>query len=686
MTSFWKRLAILLGLLTVVGVGVLLQTGWPLSGEALYPKPPFDPWPEDMPKIILVCERPPVEQGPAWEAYVQAVKARNDFLRSEKSAFSQLSEDEKAAIQTLGRDKDYLKAADQAMRVLDKNPRSIAAYWVLSSVEWEYYKNFAGGLFYSQQGRKLCEQAGRHNPADREAMEWYCHLLLQEFIQLGFLGRNEEALQAVEALETFYQPLPGYKIQLLQKLSRYEQAAEAIQAASKQGGWEQTVARGRCFQAAALENRETWRSTCQSLKEALPTNSTIQRMYELSCQATFRFDEALQTVNQPYDWIPIASQRGEIPKAIQQLNLIDRAELKADRSVSLQNRDLNNIVRTLIFLELGRGEEALRFSDQAVLESTRHIDNLVNSEIMSLSARLANWTALQLRIEESRELENASERRRLRLKEWTLRKKIRKLLNEKTLISSIRPYLLNAPGIPTGIPSWMRMTVVDFVAPHIALEAIRLAREAEEHSQAVAYIDAAEARVQLAMGNDEKAFQLAQQAWKGLDRDYEKTLRASVSITAAQAAEHLGQMDQSLEYYAIAIRDWPQGLRIAHVSLPVALQTNKTESRTPLLEAIQQSPRFHQAQEGFPMHIDSQPHAIHCRLQKKTGQPLFEKSFDVSDPALTSLAELKRQLHRAITPPAVELQPRELSQLSGAVSVAIHRGSVEEFLSPILRK
>ncbi|MCA9245878.1 MAG: hypothetical protein KDA42_02155 [Planctomycetales bacterium] len=679
--------AVAVGLVAVVSL-----VAWCFAGtdpDLAYEPAPFQRWPDELPRIIAVRDAPP-RDDPAWQDYRTERQTTGEFLE-EEGAIARATEQEAAAVRAEYNGK-YAAARRLAGQVLAENPDSIPALIALAGANAFGDGNLPRALFLIRAARRHCEVLGRQNPEDRDACEWYLRSLNYEYYILASLDRRAEQVAVTELTESIYQPLPWRKIWPLIKLGRYEQARRNIELTDRTGSWRETVLNSRDTLAAEMQQRRESLEASRKMVAEVPKSPLLWSNHGLSALGALELDEAerafLKSVElgKPdfngtayTDLSILYLQQGRFLEAYEAILKGEDHRALRQPYTWQQDQATADLSKTMFFLSLGINDEAFEFAQRTYEMPDRGGSTSDNADVLQLATALVYEAALQVRCEELAEQGDPAAHQ-LRSEAWVLSRKVRKLTGGKLLINTLRPYLAGGPHTGIGIPSWLRVGVVRFFPPNVALEAIRQARAAEDVPAALPYLDAAEAEVRLSRHEHESALPFARRSLDGLPHDGEKLLRSRVAAIAAECCYALGDWKHATGHYEQVLRDFPQAFRLLNLQIPTRITIDESPEAAMVCDYLRSSPRFRHAERAFELTLRASDGKLHYRLLSPAGSRLVSGSVDGVAATDEAAVRASREIHERLMSPDVDLQQFDLTSLDGSPRSVRGRKSIDKIL------
>ncbi len=659
----------------------------------LYPPAAFAPVPQDFPRIIALLEAPSKSNEVEWKAYVEQFEAINEYLMN--SGAAQRSTDEEREVIHADIKREFAKSRERATHILSKNLDSIPALIALARAEAFGDGNLPQGLFLIRQARRICESRGIANSADADAREWYLRIMHQEYDMLGRLDRRLEQLEVVNRMESIYEPLPVLKVWPLIKLKKYDEAAEATRLADETGRFAATVLNARCAMAWEMQQRNEAYDAGSAMIEAHGDSPVHWKNHGEAALGVFRFDEAEKaflkstTLSQTglsstayNDLTVLYLQQGRIAEAIDAIKNANRQRASREPSNLQQDQATTDLSKAMLMIVLGRGDDAIRHARSAYELPDRGGNTSEDASVLRLSCALGYAAALRLQREQQYEAANSSLLPTLNFDVLLFDHKSRNLTDVQLLCSTLRPHLGGGPGISKGIPSWLRVSVIQFFPPVIAAEAVRQVREVEDHPLAIPYLDAIEAEVCLRLGDYETASSLAKQSLEQLPAQGEKLLCGRVALVGAQAAFLSGDVSSAWPLFQRALQDFPTAFRLLGVALPVRIEHDEQKGSALLARAVGRSRRFRPDASGFVFTFNQGDGMVDCNLTSPNGSQIFAESIKLVDGEPDAIGQALERIHDRLLAPAIDLTQSDMSSLDGSPIAARSREMIDHLLKP----
>ena len=124
----------------------------------------------------------------------------------------------------------FIRARELAEAILDRDPRSFVAHYVLGYVYHYGEANFPRSLYHLRQARTLFGQRHAEPPIAGQPWRWHASILRELVWAHGDLEQYEEQLAVAARYNELYQPhLMAETSWPLMKLRRFDEARRAAQ-------------------------------------------------------------------------------------------------------------------------------------------------------------------------------------------------------------------------------------------------------------------------------------------------------------------------------------------------------------------------------------------------------------------------------------------------------------------------
>jgi tetratricopeptide (TPR) repeat protein len=671
----WMAVAAALALLTAAAVALsraprLLAT----SPLAELPDPPFSRVPDDFPRFIPVRENPERSDKAAYDAFWAEWRAVWKW-QSEGGAVGRARPEEREAVAAAFDDR-FAKAKSAALKVLGTDRDSIPALFALAMARVSGDANLPDGLFLIRRARRIAERQGQLNPADADAREWYLRTLWFEYSVLVDLGRDDEALRAVDIIERLYEPLPDLKVWILFKQERLDEADAAIQQSERAGHFPRRSANSRLALEGLRHRRKEQLEAARAATRYGENTPVIWSNTGDSALSCFQHADAeagylraaqisIRLKRTGYSGSPFTSlsrlfvQEGRTSEALAILAQARTQRAERPPGTLADDQGEYDTSVALAMLALGRSEDAERFARRVVETPDRLGHTSDRPDDKALANAVMLWTVLASKRAEQAE-RGSSGWMNPDAESWALAKLATRIACQSGRPNIIRPYI---PGSAT-IASWQLGSVLRMVPPGAALAMVAQARREEDHADAAPYFDALEAEARLLANDPAGALPLARKALEKLPKPGEQLLRGRTAAIAAEAARRLGQHDESRELWTAALADFPAAPRLLGLAIPVKIEAGADSSA--LADLLARSPRFRVESWGLPLRVRTADGRASIVLVRGDGSnhATFEHSLG-SAPTPAQLAEASSQFHDRVAAPTIRLADTDVNALDG---------------------
>ncbi|MGA2068482.1 MAG: hypothetical protein ABSG86_26145 [Thermoguttaceae bacterium] len=663
------RIVVVVAVLLAGGAALALWARYdPLRAE--YPDAPFTHFPDDYPAIIGTEDPPPSADVKAYAAYEERRKAMIKYT-SEKGILSRATPEEREAMHLAISTDQFVRAREASLAVLKENPNSLPARFALAAVE-AFEGNYPRALLQMRSLRRWLYRRGLENPDDEMARDWFTTVLFWEAGFLHALSRSEEELRAYEVVEQIYRPLPVEHVWPLIKLRRFDEARQACQQAETLGQRKGQLMYYRINLAREEGRRQEQYDLGRQAVAADPDNCAFWFGLAEAAWADFRFQEsydaAVKAAGLPVNYRGSPYQvlctryidQGRILEAWDALKKFQEQRRFRDPDTLQFDQDQLDSTAARMLLVLGRCESAVHFARRRVEQPHRVSYSAADSRDDAFSGDFLLLFALRNRMEELREEAAegaASESAALQLECWALEKRVLRTLGDED-------YLLRCLRPPTA------SAVLPLLPGKVAAEALRRARQQEEHPSAVPYFDAMEAELAWNQGHYEQALATARKALEGLSLDFEQHLRAKVAVVAGDAAGKLGQSDEMLSLFDQALRDCPAVFRMYRIAIPIQVADDGSPLAQALGERILASPRFREDAAGFPVALRTTGRQLTFELFRLRKVRHCSDFVSIEGRPSEVVASARRRFHQCLMSPLLDLKPIDINFLEDCLFAA----------------
>ncbi|MGF1470102.1 MAG: hypothetical protein ACFCGT_28615 [Sandaracinaceae bacterium] len=589
----------------------------------------------------------------------------------------------------------HIRARELAEARVRDRPDAYGAHFVLGYVHHYGEANHARALYHLRRARALLEAEHGEEPADEAAQRWHWRILRETVWTLADLERYEDQLRLQVRFSELYQPaFLAERAWPLMKLRRFDDAREAVELAlaSEDARQEEIAWNARCaidFEAghheAALESCRT----AMTLHGGDPAQQSAVDFtnYAEASRASFRFDEAERVgrlatraraswYGNP--WVELAElyvREGRVPEALGALREVPG--YRERRPPHVREADRNDSRRALasFFLVLGRAQDALRVSQEALEAPDRQGHNSRDPQqdraIVALLARAAHRLRAE-RIGEGALGASLWTRMRAwaggadqRWGAWTAgRVAARNLADEERLVGTF----MIGTHRSAVMPPWLVGDLIEVLGAGVVLQAVHAARAEDERPGSGAYYDAFEAEALWRAGFPSEARVLARTALARLGAE-ERLLIARTEAVRGAAAWHLDAPLEAGEAYDRAYQLDPCVFRRLDVTLPVRIQVRGGPPADAAASLLGWSPRLATDDEApLVVAIDANAAGGTACLRRQEGTVLGcgEARVEDLEEGETLAAALAGAFHEEAFAPRVTLSQLDANGLDGS--------------------
>lgn len=525
------------------------------------------------------------------------------------------SADEQVAMRSLENDK-YIRAREQATKVLKDNPGSFIAHWVLARVFHVEEGNLPRALFLLRQARDMFEQEWGTRPSSAAAESWHRKLLMEETWIVGEMDRPLERIALIDAYNEIYTPKrEDLKMWPLMKLRRFDEARALGRTLIRSDSFNERV-RGwnglLATEAEALDRKATYKAGIDAVNGTQRRSCVILSNASESALAVYKFDaaeslgkEALKATedcsNTPYARLAMVYLvTGEFQSTVSAIKEVRKAPILTRYR---QQFDMSNkaLLADLLF-SLGKFEEAERLARQMYRTPDRGGMTSASSTDVKLAYAMTYSQVLTARLHQLQERVSArgwvdsfdhnAEALKLWIERWKVNRDVARLGSEsEALATALRPFL--RPLLPFAHPA-----MADAVGRGVVEKAVRAARKAELESEASqGYLDSVEGWLAFQDGDAERATRLGLSALKRLPRRA-NLVRWRLQGWLAVALAGLDRNDEAKAAWTVVLNKQPSVLRQLGLRLPVVIEADDSDLAQDVAELLEDSPRLQVVDTG----------------------------------------------------------------------------------------
>ena len=570
-----------------------------------------------------------------------------------------------------------VKARELSERWVRSQPESPAAQFALAEVLLTVEGNMPRALFHLNRAEELTGYQTLEKAVNSGLMPWHYLTLSQLSFVHQLMGEQIKSLVYLDKLNEIYgldiEPLRGWP---LIKLKQYDAARQSA---------------NRVLQTSdnERERARAWNTLCAAeLASLLPIKSTS------ACDRTIDGDEnnssrvnnfdtvyltnasevalSLLEIEQAEDYLRRATQylnpnsvadpwiymlylsmnQGRFDEA---RNAVDSMLLWREQQepiVSIMNRAEHFLVSASFLLLAGYAEDAVKLTKTALNQPDRNGSYSADDEQKDAYAALLNMAAnraeYQIQLENMATMDfiGAMQARlntiTLQLNAWRAARRAGSLFAKFEVIQNrLRPY---AP-LEVHIPEWLEPELVQLIGTGVMSVVLEQARENGAFQLNNGYYYSYRAEI-AALDKDYTSVLEAAGNALTLLPEQETLLRARISARMADAFWRIGQHEDSLNSYTIALRQDPSISRRLEASIPVRLDANGSEFSKQVAKYLLRSPRFHEHENGFNLSVRENPDLSIC-LNARTGNVIscYTMSTAANQSSDWNAQELTRNFH-----------------------------------------
>ena len=570
-----------------------------------------------------------------------------------------------------------VKARELSEQWVRTKPDSPAAQFALAEVLLTVEGNMPRALFHLNRAEELTGYQTLEKAVNSGLMPWHYLTLSQLSFVHQLMGEQIKSLVYLDKLNEIYgldiEPLRGWP---LIKLKQYDAARQSANRVLQTNDNERERARA-------------WNTLCAAeLASLLPIKSTS------ACDRTIDGDEnnssrvnnfdtvyltnasevalSLLEIEQAEDYLRRATQylnpnsvadpwiymlylsmnQGRFDEARNALDSMLLWREQQEPIVSIMNRAEHFLVSASFLLLAGYAEDAVKLTKTALNQPDRNGSYSADDEQKDAYAALLNMAAnraeYQIQLENMATMDfiGAMQARlntiTLQLNAWRAARRAGSLFAKFEVIQNrLRPY---AP-LEVHIPEWLEPELVQLIGTGVMSVVLEQARENGAFQLNNGYYYSYRAEI-AALDKDYTSVLEAAGNALTLLPEQETLLRARISARMADAFWRIGQHEESLNSYTIALRQDPSISRRLEASIPVRLDANGSEFSKQVAKYLLRSPRFHEHENGFNLSVRENPDLSIC-LNARTGNVIscYTMSTAANQSSDWNAQELTRNFH-----------------------------------------
>ena len=570
-----------------------------------------------------------------------------------------------------------VKARELSEQWVRTKPDSPAAQFALAEVLLTVEGNMPRALFHLSRAEELTGYETLETAFNSGYMPWHYLTLSQLSLVHQLMGEQIKSLEYLDKLNEIYgldiEPLRGWP---LIKLKQYEAARQSANRVLQTNDNERERARAwNTLCAAELASLLPIKSTsaCDRTIDGDENNSSRTNNFD-TVYLTNASEVALSLleIEQAEDYLRRATQylnpnsvadpwiymlylsmnQGRFDEARNALDSMLLWREQQEPIVSIMNRAEHFLVSASFLLLAGYAEDAVKLTKTALNQPDRNGSYSADDEQKDAYAALLNMAAnraeYQIQLENMATMDFIGAMRvrlnsiTLQLNAWRAARRAGSLFAKFEVIQNrLRPY---AP-LDVHIPEWLEPELVQLIGTGVMSAILEQARENGAFQLNNGYYYSYRAEI-AALDKDYTSVLEAAGNALTLLPEQETLLRARISARMADAFWKIGQHEESLNSYAIALRQDPSISRRLEASIPVRLDTNGSEFSKQVSKYLLRSPRFQEHENGFNLSVRETPDLSIC-LNARTGNVIscYAMSTAANQSSDWNAQELTRNFH-----------------------------------------
>ena len=570
-----------------------------------------------------------------------------------------------------------VKARELSEQWVRTKPDSPAAQFALAEVLLTVEGNMPRALFHLSRAEELTGYETLETAFNSGYMPWHYLTLSQLSLVHQLMGEQIKSLEYLDKLNEIY----GLDIESLRgwpliKLKQYEAARQSANRVLQTNDNERERARAwNTLCAAELASLLPIKSTsaCDRTIDGDENNSSRTNNFD-TVYLTNASEVALSLleIEQAEDYLRRATQylnpnsvadpwiymlylsmnQGRFDEARNALDSMLLWREQQEPIVSIMNRAEHFLVSASFLLLAGYAEDAVKLTKTALNQPDRNGSYSADDEQKDAYAALLNMAAnraeYQIQLENMATMDFIGAMRArlnsitLQLNAWRAARRAGSLFAKFEVIQNrLRPY---AP-LDVHIPEWLEPELVQLIGTGVMSAVLEQARENGAFRLNNGYYYSYRAEIAALDKNYTSVLEAASNALTLLP-EQETLLRARISARMADAFWKIGQHEESLNSYAIALRQDPSISRRLEASIPVRLDTNGSEFSKQVSKYLLRSPRFQEHENGFNLSVRETPDLSIC-LNARTGNVIscYAMSTAANQSSDWNAQELTRNFH-----------------------------------------
>ena len=570
-----------------------------------------------------------------------------------------------------------VKARELSEQWVRTKPDSPAAQFALAEVLLTVEGNMPRALFHLSRAEELTGYETLETAFNSGYMPWHYLTLSQLSLVHQLMGEQIKSLEYLDKLNEIY----GLDIESLRgwpliKLKQYDAARQSANRVLQTNDNERERARAwNTLCAAELASLLPIKSTsaCDRTIDGDQNNSSRTNNFD-TVYLTNASEVALSLleIEQAEDYLRRATQylnpnsvadpwiymlylsmnQGRFDEARNALDSMLLWREQQEPIVSIMNRAEHFLVSASFLLLAGYAEDAVKLTKTALNQPDRNGSYSADDEQKDAYAALLNMAAnraeYQIQLENMATMDFIGAMRvrlnsiTLQLNAWRAARRAGSLFAKFEVIQNrLRPY---AP-LDVHIPEWLEPELVQLIGTGVMSAVLEQARENGAFRLNNGYYYSYRAEIAALDKNYTSVLEAASNALTLLP-EQETLLRARISARMADAFWKIGQHEESLNSYAIALRQDPSISRRLEASIPVRLDTNGSEFSKQVSKYLLRSPRFQEHENGFNLSVRETPDLSIC-LNARTGNVIscYAMSTAANQSSDWNAQELTRNFH-----------------------------------------
>ncbi|MDX1491894.1 MAG: hypothetical protein R3332_11445 [Pseudohongiellaceae bacterium] len=594
---------------------------------------------------------------------------------------------------------ENVRARELAQQWIRAEPQSPAAQFALAEILIRVEGNLARAVFHLNRAEELTNYSSLGRALAAGNAQWH-YLALSELSYVHQLMGNQLAsLEYLDKIANIYgqdvESLRGWPLIKLQEWELARESANKVLRSSnnpreRSRAWNTLCA----VELAQLRPAESLEACDKSLSEDEAAADGIQgtvyllnaaevALSMLRMQEAERFlDRAARVINPNSvgdPWINILNlymSQGRFDDARFALDNMLVWRDSQEPIVSIMNQAEHFLAAANFLLLTGYAEDAITLSTNALNQPDRtgsySADEEQKDSVAALTNAVAHQSAYELAMEQAallplrQKISSISKALAHRLRAWRSSRHAASLFADAQVLQNrLRPY---AP-LDVYIPEWIEPEIIAIMGPGVSAQILEQARTNGAFALNEGYYFSYKSEIAALSNKHSEVAELAELALAQLPEE-EVLLKARIASRAADATWKLGQVEQSLAYYEMALQWDPSSIRRLGLALPINLSTSSDPDSIEIGKLLANSPRFKKDERGFEVQVSSTNTPQICLLSRRNIPLSCVHAIELNETIpLSAVQQIAQNFHTQTFGPGIEISPTLRMALRGNSAV-----------------